>query len=222
MIGHTVSHYRVTGRLGKGGMGDVYEAEDVRLGRRVALKVLPAGARTDPEARARLEREARAASLLDHPNVGIVHEIGEGPDGSLFIAMARYDGPTLRERLDAGPLAVDEAVDLARQIGEGLRCAHEAGVVHRDVKPSNVVVTPEGVVEAAATGPCVTTTLTNAAEGPQPLSLKRLASWFRYPYVFDSHPKQRNAMSLFHMITVLITGFNATDSAGTPQMKVRA
>lgn len=147
MIGHTLSHYRVTGRLGKGGMGDVYEAEDVRLGRRVALKVLPAGARTDPEARARLEREARAASLLDHPNVGIVHEIGEGPDGSLFIAMARYDGPTLRERLDAGPLAVDEAVDLARQIAEGLRCAHEAGVVHRDVKPSNVVVTPEGVVK---------------------------------------------------------------------------
>ena len=147
MVGETVSHYRIVGLLGRGGMGEVYEAEDLRLGRRVALKVLSHGARGDGESRARLEREARAASRLDHPNVGAVYEIGDTEGGALYIAMAYYEGRTLREVIDEGPLAVDRAVDLARQIADGLRAAHAAGVVHRDVKPSNVIVTPDGVVK---------------------------------------------------------------------------
>ena len=147
MTGRTLSHYRIVGLLGRGGMGEVYEAEDLRLGRRVALKVLPPGARGDATARARLEREARAASRLDHPNVGVVHEIGETEDGALFVAMALYDGQTLRDVIDEGPLDVGRATNLARQVAEGLRAAHGAGVVHRDVKPSNIVVTTDGTAK---------------------------------------------------------------------------
>ena len=125
-------------------MGVVYEAEDTRLGRRVALKVLPAHTRGDAAARARLEREARAAARLDHPNVGVVHEIGETDDGALFIAMALYDGGTLRDRMWGEPLPLDDAVAIARGVAAGLAAAHRAGVVHRDVKPENVVVTSSG------------------------------------------------------------------------------
>lgn len=128
-------------------MGEVYEAEDVRLGRTVALKLLAPGVARDPVSRSRFEREARAASRLDHPNVGVVYEIGETDLGAPFIAMARYTGCTLRDKLTDGPLGVDEAVAVVGGVAAGLGAAHRAGVVHRDVKPENVIVTEDGTAK---------------------------------------------------------------------------
>ncbi|GAB5534229.1 MAG: hypothetical protein Rubg2KO_04780 [Rubricoccaceae bacterium] len=143
-VGQTVSHYRVVGRLGSGGMGVVYRAEDTRLHRPVALKFLPPDLTRDPEARERLLREARAAGALDHPHLCTVHDVGETGAGEVFIAMACYEGETLRDRIARGPLPVGEAVEIAAQIAGGLAAAHEAGLVHRDVKPANVMVTASG------------------------------------------------------------------------------
>jgi len=144
--GDTVSHFRIEGRLGGGGMGVVYRAEDTRLGRPVALKFLPAELSRDPEARTRFEIEARSASALDHANICTIYEVAETADGRLYIAMALYQGRTLQARLKDGPLAIGEAVDLARQIAAGLHRAHEQGIVHRDIKPANLVVTRHGEV----------------------------------------------------------------------------
>ncbi|MFL6235230.1 MAG: protein kinase domain-containing protein [Thermoanaerobaculia bacterium] len=147
MIGSTVSHYRILDRLGGGGMGVVYKAVDLKLDRPVALKFL-AGQRGAPEeAKRRFIREARAASALDHPNICTVHEIDETDDGALFIAMALCEGETLRDRIARGPLAIPEAVETAGQIAAGLACAHERGIVHRDVKPANVMVALGGRVK---------------------------------------------------------------------------
>lgn len=144
LAGTVVSHFRVGGVLGSGGMGVVYDAEDVTLGRRVALKFLRPRLSLDPAGKTRLLQEARAASALDHPSICTVHEIGETADGRLFIAMARYDGETLRERLDReGPLPVDLALRVTRQVLRGLVVAHRAGVVHRDLKPANLFLTRE-------------------------------------------------------------------------------
>jgi formylglycine-generating enzyme required for sulfatase activity len=141
-----LGRYRVLGELGRGGMGVVLRGEDPRLDRPVALKLLPPHLVADAEARARFEREARAASALDHPAICTIYEIGDTEDGRTFIAMALYDGVTLRERLSHGPLPVREAVSIARQIAEGLARAHEHDIVHRDIKPANVLVTPRGEV----------------------------------------------------------------------------
>jgi TolB-like protein len=143
--GALVGRYRVLRRLGSGGMGVVYLAHDPRLDRNVALKLLPPHRSTDPVARRRFEQEARAASALDHPNIVTVHEIGDAPDGRFFIAMALCEGPTLRETLDAKMLPVARAVAFATQIADGLGAAHGRGVVHRDVKPRNIIITPGGV-----------------------------------------------------------------------------
>ncbi|MDX1393495.1 MAG: protein kinase, partial [Gemmatimonadota bacterium] len=144
MIGETVSHYRITEKLGGGGMGVVYRALDTRLGRDVALKFLPAELTGDPDARERFTLEARAASALDHANICTIHDIDETPDGRLFIAMAFYDGETLKAKLAAGPLPIDEAIEIGRQIAAGLERAHESGIVHRDIKPANVMITDRG------------------------------------------------------------------------------
>ena len=143
-VGQTVSHYRVVGRLGSGGMGVVYRAEDTRLHRPVALKFLPPDLTQDPGARERLLREARAAGALDHPHLCTVYDVGETGAGEVFIAMACYEGETLRDQIARGPLPVDEAAEIAAQIAGGLAAAHEAGLVHRDVKPANVMVTAGG------------------------------------------------------------------------------
>jgi len=145
--GTQVHQYEVLGVLGEGGMGIVYRARDARLGRTVALKVLSPHLRADAEAQARFEHEARAASALDHPNVGYIHEISATEGGQPFIAMAHYAGETLQEKLSRGPLPIDEALVYARQIAEGLAAAHAAGIVHRDIKPANVVVTTGGVAK---------------------------------------------------------------------------
>jgi dienelactone hydrolase len=146
MIGTTVSHYRVIGSLGVGGMGIVYLAEDLRLNRKVALKFLPPATAEDLDARVRFLREAQAASALDHPNIATVYEIGDW-NRQLFIAMAFYEGETLRQRLDRGPLTVPEAAAILLQLATGLASAHRAGIVHRDLKPANVMLTRDGQVK---------------------------------------------------------------------------
>jgi serine/threonine protein kinase/tetratricopeptide (TPR) repeat protein len=147
MIGETISHYRIIEKLGRGGMGEVYKAEDTRLRRTVALKFLTPGLTLDEDARTRFMHEAQAASALQHHNICTIHEIDRTPDGQMFICMDYYAGDTLKVRIDRGPLRVGEAVDIAAQVAEGLARAHEAGTVHRDIKPANVSVTGDGMVK---------------------------------------------------------------------------
>ena len=147
MIGHVIDRYKIVDRLGAGGMGIVYRAVDTTLGRDVALKFLPGGQEEDSDAVPRFLREARAVSKLDHPNICTVYEIGETPEGGLFIAMACYDGETLKTRLQRGALPVAEALEITRQIALGLREAHAEQIVHRDIKPANIFLTDEGRVK---------------------------------------------------------------------------
>jgi TolB-like protein/Tfp pilus assembly protein PilF len=144
MVGQTISHYRLIERLGAGAMGEVYLAEDLKLGRQVALKFLPREMTRDGQAKARFVREARAASILDHPNVCTVYDIEETSEGQLLLAMSYCEGETLKARMERGPMPVAEAVDLAAQMASGLAEAHARGVVHRDVKPANAIVTKGG------------------------------------------------------------------------------
>lgn len=147
MIGQTVSHYRILERLGGGGMGVVYRAEDTRLGRHVALKFLPPDLSSDSVAQQRFTREARSASALDHVHICTIFDIGETPEGGLFIAMAYYDGETLDRRIARGPIPAPEAALIGQQVADGLARAHQSGIVHRDVKPANLMLTGDGVVK---------------------------------------------------------------------------
>ncbi len=146
MIGQTISHYRITEKLGEGGMGVVYRAEDLSLQRSVALKFLSPHALDDAESKERFLREARAAASLDHPNVCTIYEIGEA-DGQTFLSMAYIEGQTLKEKIKQRPLKLDEAFEIALGAGEGLRAAHEKGIVHRDIKSANLMVTADGTVK---------------------------------------------------------------------------
>ncbi len=147
MRGETVSHYEILGELGGGGMGVVYRGRDVRLGRDVALKFLPAELSAKSAAKERFAREARAASALDHPNICTIYEIDETEDGRLFLAMAFYQGEDLRRRLERGRLELGEALQMALQVCRGLAAAHEAGIVHRDIKPANIMLTERSGVK---------------------------------------------------------------------------
>src|SRR5262249_32447029 len=145
-VGRMLSHYRIDAPLGSGGMGAVYRATDVALARAVAVKVLRHELANNGTAKARFIREARAASALDHSNIGTIYEIGE-QDGELFIAMALYEGQTLKKRLEEGALPLWEAVDVLRQMSKGLEAAHHAGIIHRDIKPANVMLPSAGVLK---------------------------------------------------------------------------
>jgi serine/threonine protein kinase len=147
LIGKTVSHYKIISKLGEGGMGVVYKAEDTRLDRSVAIKFLPSSLATQDAAKKRFIHEAKAASSLEHPNICTVHDIGETDDGQMFIAMPHYEGETLQERIARGALDFGEAIDIVVQLASGLAKAHEQGIVHRDIKPGNIFITTDGHVK---------------------------------------------------------------------------
>lgn len=145
-IGDTIGQYRILSRVGSGGMGTIYRAHDTRLDREVALKILPLQSSVEPDAEERLLAEARSAAALEHPNVCSIYEIGRSEEGRPFLAMALYEGETLKERLRRGPMALEETVEIAIQIARGLSAAHKRGIVHRDIKPGNVMLGTDGTV----------------------------------------------------------------------------
>jgi len=146
LVGQQLGHYQIVRELGRGGMGVVYLAQDISLGRSVALKLLPKHLTSDPNRLRRFEREARAASALNHPNILTIHEIAQ-IDGLHFIAMEFIDGVTLRERIASGELKLGDAFNTAEQVASALVAAHEAGIVHRDIKPENVMLRRDGYVK---------------------------------------------------------------------------
>ncbi len=147
LIGKTISHYKILEKLGSGGMGVVYKAEDVKLKRPVALKFLAPELTSDPGIKERFIHEAQAASSLEHNNICTIHEIDETKEGQMFISMAYCEGKTLKEKIKRGPLNLEEATSIAIQIAQGLSKAHEQGIVHRDIKPGNIIITKDGVVK---------------------------------------------------------------------------
>src|SRR5438876_8531689 len=146
MIGQQVSHYRILGKLGGGGMGVVYEAEDLKLGRHVALKFIPENLAGDPKSLERFEREARAASQLNHPNICTIHGI-EDNNGHPFIVMEKLDGESLKQRISGHAMELEPVLDACVQVADALVASHAKGIVHRDIKPANIFLTPSGQVK---------------------------------------------------------------------------
>ncbi len=146
MIGKSILHYKILEKIGEGGMGVVYKAEDSKLKRTVALKFLHPDLIRDKEAKERFVQEAQAAAALDHPNICTVYEINES-DGFTFIAMAYVKGQSLKDKIRIGPIELDKALDITSQVAEGLRAAHKKGITHRDIKPANIMLTEEGIAE---------------------------------------------------------------------------
>ncbi len=146
MIDKTISHFRILEKLGEGGMGEVFLAQDTTLDRKVALKFLPEELQQDPTSRKRFLREAKSAAALDHPFICKIYEIGKAQDRT-FIAMEYIQGVTLQEKLAEGPLPVGDVLETAREIADALEGAHKHGIVHRDLKPSNIMLIPEGHVK---------------------------------------------------------------------------
>src|SRR5256714_6637772 len=168
-MAETISHYRISRKLGAGGMGEVYRAEDTRLGRQVALKFLPASYQYDPDRRARFFREARAASALRSPYVAAIYDIGEH-EGAAFIAMEFVEGELLSLKLERGPLPIVDAVDITMQVADALDEAHGLGIVHRDIKSANIMLTGRGLAKvldfglAKVSGPLLSPTDSDSNE----------------------------------------------------------
>src|SRR5262245_5950542 len=144
--GSRLGAYQILQPLGKGGMGEVYRARDMKLGRDVAIKVLPADFARDAERIARFQREAQVLASLNHANIGAIHDL-QKHDNTEFLILELVEGETLAERIAREPIPIDETVEIGRQIAEALSAAHEAGIVHRDLKPANIKITPAGVVK---------------------------------------------------------------------------
>src|SRR5262245_32286988 len=168
-IGKSIGVYHIGALLGVGGMGEVYRAADTNLGRDVAIKVLPEVFAQDPERIARFEREAKTLASLNHPNIAQIYGL-EKSQGTYALVMELVDGEDLSQRIARGPIPVDEALPIARQIAEALEAAHEQGIVHRDLKPANIKVTPNGTVKVLDFG-LAKLAESSAAANPSPLSL---------------------------------------------------
>ena len=169
MIGRTVFHYKILELLGGGGMGVVYKAQDLKLDRHVALKFLPPDLTRDPEAKLRFVREAKAASALQHECIGVVHDIDQTDDGQTFIVLEYYDGRTVKKEIARGSLPIDQAIDIAIQVGSGLAEAHRHGIVHRDIKPANIMLTSQGKAKIVDFGLALLTGATRVTSAGQRL-----------------------------------------------------
>src|SRR3989441_2751331 len=201
MIGRIISHYKILEKLGEGGMGVVYRAEDLKLHRTVAIKFLPKEHTVQGEARERFMREARSASGLNHPNICTIHEIDEA-DGEIFIVMEFIEGKSLRQAIDAGPLPIPEVIKLAINIAEGLRAAHAKGIVHRDIKPENIIITNGGAAKIADFG------LARSTEPTQQPDSTRLSGTIAY-----MSPEQLEGNHVNHLADIWSLGIVLYESA---------
>jgi len=172
MIGQTVAHYTILDKLGEGGMGEVWRAEDTKLGRQVAIKLLPEAFTSDGDRLARFEREARVLAAFEHPRIASIYGL-EDFEGRKLLVMQVAEGETLAERIDAGPTAVDQALKVALQIAEALEAAHDKGIIHRDLKPANIKLSPDGQVTVLDFGlaKALEYVGSSSGSGPQSLSL---------------------------------------------------
>jgi len=206
MIGQTISHYKILAKLGAGGMGVVYKAQDTTLNRAVALKFLPQDLTRDQETIDRFINEAQAASALDHANICTIHEIGETEDGQMFIVMAYYAGETLQKKVVSVQLSVDSVIDIVMQVARGLERAHEAGITHRDIKPSNLVITPRGEVKIIDFGLAKLVGQTRLTKTGATVGTVAYMSPEQIQHLDTDHPAQRDIWALGVVLYEMLTG----------------